>query len=352
MSMTTIIGLSRRSLFARTSLGAAALIGLRGATQRGAFAARQADLEPVSLQLNWNPNAEHAPYFLGKSLGFYADEGIEIEIRPGQGSATAVKLVGTGDSNFGVAVADAVTVGRAQGIPVVATAVLLQDSPTVLASFAEKGIVAPEDLYGHRVAVNPQSTTHAYWLAFVDVNELDRSQITEVNITSGVMPALISDQVDAIGVLLTNEAVTLGHEGFELNIINYGDYGVRSYGQVLFTNDTFASENPDLARRFTAATLRSWEYSLEHVDEAVAALAEAIPETDVELETAKWGPIQELAPGSEGIDQFGQQTLEGWQETYDTFVAGGLITEPFDPQSLFTNDFLPSAEQAAATPSA
>ncbi len=48
----SINGLSRRSLLAGTSLGAAALIGLRGSTPRRVFAARQDDLEPVSLQLN------------------------------------------------------------------------------------------------------------------------------------------------------------------------------------------------------------------------------------------------------------------------------------------------------------
>jgi NitT/TauT family transport system substrate-binding protein len=349
--LMSMIGLSRRSLLARASLGAATLIGLPGATPPRTFAASQDDLEPVSLQLNWNPNAEHAPYFLGKKLGFYADEGIDVEIRPGQGSATAVKLVGTGDSNFGVAVADAVTVGRGQGVPVVATAVLLQESPTVLVSFTEKGIVEPADLAGMRVAVNTQSTVHAYWLAFLDANEIDRSQITEVNVSGASLPLLIADQVDATGALLTNEVVTLQNEGFDLNIINYAEYGVPSYGQVLFTSDEFASANPDLARRFTAATLRSWEYSLEHVDEAVAALAEAVPETDVALETAKWGPIQELVLGAAGEEvQFGQQTLEGWQETYNTFEAGGLIDEPFDPQSLFTTDFLAADEQAVATP--
>jgi NitT/TauT family transport system substrate-binding protein len=344
------IGLSRRSLLARASLGVA-FAGLHTTAPQRVFAARQ-DLEPVSLQLNWNPNAEHAPYYLGKKLGFYAEEGIDVEIRPGQGSSTAVKLVGTGDSDFGVAVADAVTVGRGQGVPVVATAVLLQESPTVLVSFVEKGIVEPADLIGKRVAVNTQSTVHAYWLAFLDVNEIDRSQITEVNVSGASLPLLIADQVDATGALLTNEVVTLLDEGFELNIINYDEYGVHSYGQVLFTNDTFASENPDLTGRFTAATIRSWEYSLEHVDEAVAALAEAIPETDVELETAKWTPIQELARGTTGDIPFGQQTLEGWQETYNTFESGGLIEEPFDPQSLFTTEFLPAADRAAATPSA
>ena len=345
--------LSRRTLLGRTALGAGALLALPTAIP-GRTLARQGDLTPLALQLNWNPNAEHAPYYLGKQLGYYAEEGIELEILPGTGSGNAVKLVGTGDSAFGVAVADALVLGRSQGVPSVSAAVLLQQNPGVLVSFKEKGIVEPEDLYGKRVALNPQSTGYAFWVAFTEANNLDRTQINEVNVSVAELPLLIADEVDVTGALLTNEVVTLLAEGRELNIIDYADYGVRSYGQVLLTSDDFAAENPDLAQSFVDATIRSWEYSLEHVDEAVAALAEAIPETDVELETAKWTPIKELANGPDGSIPFGQQTLEGWQQTAEAFEIGGLIDEPVDPETLFTNEFLPEDRlpAGAATPTA
>jgi len=348
MSMTNF---SRRSLLHRAALGAgAALASSIVAPGRGA--ARQDDLTPMTLQLNWNPNAEHAPYFLGRKLGYYAEEGIELEILPGTGSGNAVTLVGTGDSPFGVAIADALVLGRAQGVPALSTAVLLQENPGVLVSFAEKGIVAPEDIYGKRIALNPQSTGYAFWVAFTEANGLDRSQITEVNVSTAELPLLIADEVDITGALLTNEVVTLLAEGYELNMIDYDDYGVNSYGQVLLSNDDFIAENPDLARAFVTATLRSWEYTFDHVDEAIAALAEAVPETDAELETAKWPPIIELAHAPDGATPFGQQTLEGWTQTAQAFEIGGLIDEPVDPATLFTNEFLPEdrSPDAAATP--
>lgn len=104
---------SRRDFLVRASASAGVLTGLGSRTARPA-AALQTNLTPLSLQLNWNPNAEHAPYFLGRDLGFYAEEGIELEILPGQGSAAAAQLVGTGSSQFGVAVADALVIATAQ----------------------------------------------------------------------------------------------------------------------------------------------------------------------------------------------------------------------------------------------
>lgn len=298
--------------------------------------AKPTQLTKVSFRLNFNPNAEHAPYYLGKKKGFYRDQGVDLDILPGTGSAVAVKLVGTGDSNFGVAVSDTVTVGRSQTIPVVATAVLLQQSPTVLVSKKEKNITKPTDLYGKKVGVNPQSTVYAFWQAFKKVNNLDVSQIEEINVTGSALAPFVAGTFDAVGLLLTNEVVTLQNQGQALNIMNYGEYGVKSYGQVVFTSDNYLKDNRDVAGRLTAATLKSWEYTLANVDEAIDALAEVVPETDKALEKAKWGPISQLvrAPGGQQVP-LGTQTLEGWQNTYQTFKTGGVIEQDFDVKTLF-----------------
>jgi len=294
--------------------------------------------QPVSFRLNFNPNAEHAPYYLGKKKGFYAAEGVDLNILPGTGSATAVKLVGAGDSMFGVAVADAVTVGRAQRIPVVSLGVLLQGSPTVLASLKAQNITKPADLYGKKVGTNPQSTVYAFWKAFVKLNNLDMSKITEVAVTGQVVGPMLAGSVDAAGLLLTNEVVIIESRGQALNIINYADHGVKSYGQTLFTSDKLLKENPDLAKRVARATFKSWTYTLANVNEAIDALAEAVPETDRKLETTKWTNIKALVSSPDTQKSgFGAQTLDGWKQTYQTFKLGGLIETDFDPQSLFSN---------------
>lgn len=295
-------------------------------------------LAKATLRLNWNPNAEHAPYYLGKKKGFYAEHGIDLDILPGTGSAVAVRLVGAGDSMFGVAVADTVTVGRSQRIPVVSLGALLQKSPTILASLKSKNITKPTDLYGKKVGDNPASTVYAFWKAFLRVNGLDTSKITEVAITGSSIGPLVAGTIDAAGLLLTNEVVVVESRGHPLNIIDYYDYRVRSYGQTLFTSDSVLNANKDLAKRMALATFKAWTYTLDHVDEAINALADAVPETDKKLEASKWPPIKRLVWNADAkAHGFGYQTLEGWTQTYDTFRAGGLIQNDFDPRTIFTN---------------
>ena len=82
--------------------------------------------DKVTMRLNWVVGAEFAPIYLARDKGFFADEGIDVDILPGQGSTVTVKLVGNGDADFGEAGADQVLMAYAKGLPVVSTAVILQ----------------------------------------------------------------------------------------------------------------------------------------------------------------------------------------------------------------------------------
>jgi NitT/TauT family transport system substrate-binding protein len=292
-------------------------------------------LKPATLRLNYVANAEHAPYYVGLKKGFYKDEGLDIKIAPGTGSNDTVKLVGTGNDMFGVAVADAVVVGRGRGVPVVSTAVLLQQSPNVMASLAESNIIKPEDLYGKKMGVSSRSTVFAFWQALAKSAKLDASKVTVMDLgATASIPVLVSKTIDATIILATNEVVALKSEGFKLNVVDLGKYGVHSYGQVLFANADLVKRDPDLAKRFTRATLKSWQYTMANVDESIAILKEFVPETEVAKEKEKWTEITPRTKALTGDVPFGHQDANGWKETYDTFKGAGLIDADFNPADL------------------
>jgi len=327
--MSKKLTLSRRD-FVLT--GAAVTAGLGLTSSR----VRAQGLTPVSFRLNYVANAEHAPYFLAVQKGYYKDVGLDVKITPGNGSNDTVKLVGAGNEMFGVAVSDAVATGRGRGVPVVSLAVLLQQSPNVLMSLESTGIQAPTDLYGKHVGVDTRSTDYAFWKALVKSTNLDPSKIQVTDLGDGSATALLlSKAIDATMGLATNEVVAVESEGTKLNVMEPGKYGVQAYGQVLFGNEQIVTKNPDLAVRFRSATLKAWEYTIDHVDEAIAALKEAVPATDIASETAKW---KEIIPRTKPVDgssiPFGTQTVAGWQKTIDTFKAADLIDQDFKPDEI------------------
>ena len=56
--------------------------------------------DDVRLRLNWMYYGSHAGFALGKDGGAYGNAGINIDIRSGNGSSSAHRLVANGDSDF------------------------------------------------------------------------------------------------------------------------------------------------------------------------------------------------------------------------------------------------------------
>lgn len=141
--------------------------------------------EKVSVRLNWVPGTEHSFLYLAREKGWFADAGIDLEILAGQGSTVAVKTVGAGETAF--AIADVATVARGweAGVPLVAAAVLLKESPTVVYSLKAKNITKMSDLCGKKVGINIKSTTSEQYRAMVRMASLKDCEITEVPISGG-----------------------------------------------------------------------------------------------------------------------------------------------------------------------
>ena len=67
------------------------------------LAAPAAAQQKVDFMLNWVPGGDHAPYYHAKKLGWYAKEGIDLNLEPGKGSALAVQRVAAGQNPIGLA---------------------------------------------------------------------------------------------------------------------------------------------------------------------------------------------------------------------------------------------------------
>ncbi len=321
-------GLSRRACLT----GMTATVALVGGLPT---AVKAQSSKKATLRLNWIPNAEHAPYFVGKKKGFYSEAGVDLEILPGSGSANAVKFVGSRNDMFGVSLSDSVVIGRGREVPVVSTGVLLQQHPHIIVSLAVKNIKTAKDLEGKRVGVEARSSSGAFFQAFAQTANLDVSKVQQIELgTTAPVSAILGDVVDASILLATNEKVVMEAEGADVNIIEMGEYGVKAYGQCLFTSAGLAEEDPDLVTRVSEATFRSWEYCIGHIEEAVAVLKENVPETDIALETAKWDEIVPRTKPAESDAPFGSQSVEGWTSTYATFSRAGLIDTEYDPAVL------------------
>src|SRR6476659_11108556 len=109
--------------------------------------------DAVSLRLNWYFGGLHVPFYYGKEKGFYKDEGIDLTINEGRGSANTVQVVAAGSDTFGLDDSSSVILTASKGADVKSVMSLLNTTGYSVVSLADAGIRTPKDLEGKKVAV-------------------------------------------------------------------------------------------------------------------------------------------------------------------------------------------------------
>jgi len=85
--------------------------------------------QKLDFILNWVPGGDHAPYYYAKKLGWYAKEGIDLNLEPGKGSALATQKVGAGANPIGLADMGGVLVAKGKGADTVGVFNVYANSP-------------------------------------------------------------------------------------------------------------------------------------------------------------------------------------------------------------------------------
>lgn len=301
---------------------------------------KPAELEKVTFRMNWIPYGEHAPVWVAKDKGFYAEEGLDVEVIYGKGSTLSAQLVGSGDNDFAMCSGDTALMSKVKGLPIKVLAVMIQKSPVCVRYFEKTDIKVPKDLEGKRIGLNVQSTKYNQYKAFAKINNVDTSKIEEVPLEAGTeMPAMIAGKVDAFL-----------HYSFEMPRVPvdeawtdmlFEDYGVHVYSSSLITNEKLLEENPDLVKRFTRATVKGWKYATEHPEEAMEIFVKHHPELNYEneLQTLK-GMIPLMESESTKEHGMGYQSKATWEYMQDFLFDLDLIDHKINVDKVFTNEYL------------
>ncbi|HAZ22559.1 MAG TPA: ABC transporter substrate-binding protein, partial [Firmicutes bacterium] len=104
--------------------------------------------EKVSLMLDWTPNANHTGIYVAYDKGWFAEEGIDLEIIAPAG-VTVETVVGSGKAEFGISFQEYVTSARIEGVPIVSIAAIIQHNTSGFISLKDRGITKAADFAGH-----------------------------------------------------------------------------------------------------------------------------------------------------------------------------------------------------------
>jgi NitT/TauT family transport system substrate-binding protein len=236
--------------------------------------------DKVTLRLDWVFGTEHSGVWAAQEKGFFKDENLDVRVLPGEGSSVTVKLVGTGDVDFGYATADQALLAYSRSLAVVTTAVILQSSPTGIVFPKSTGIKKLTDLYGKRLGLQLKSAVERQWRVVAKLQNIDTSKINEVPADLAVAQLIIAGRIDAGVAFFFNDGIRPITEGIDMDWILFRDVGLPMYSSSLIVNAATIEKNPDLVARFTRAFVRGWAYAKAHPDEAFALTIKAQPTLD------------------------------------------------------------------------
>ena len=86
----------------------------------------KADLLRVTLALDWYPNSNHLGLFIAQEKGYFEEEGLDVNLYTPVDPSTVLLTVGSGADDFGISYQPDVLLARAQGVPVVSVAAIVQ----------------------------------------------------------------------------------------------------------------------------------------------------------------------------------------------------------------------------------
>ena len=239
--------------------------------------------DKATLMLNWYLYSEHAPFFLGKERGYYAAEGIELEIQEGRGSGVTAQAVAANSATFGYIDVTTMIKAAAKGAPLKSVGVLFQTSPMSVMGFADKNIRTPKDIVGKTVAVTPGDSMSQIWPLFLKVNNIAPDQIKTVSGDAQTkLNAVLSGQADLLLGYVMDQAIKLTDaSGKPVYPIRFADSGVNQISSGIIVNRDFLAANGDLVKRFMRATTKAVEDAEKSPEAAVDAMLKANPKAGV-----------------------------------------------------------------------
>ena len=316
-----------------------ALVGMAAGVMFAVAACGGGD-DRLTLSLDWFPNADHAGIYTAQALGYFEDEGLEVELQVPGNPEDPPKFVAAKRSDIAISYQPDIIEAKARGIPITAIAAIVPEPLNSIQTLQTSGLTDPSQLAGKRIGYPGIPSNEAYLDAILTNAGVDPDSVELINVGFDLGPALRGKRVDAtIGTYWNVEAVEAELKGFPVNVMRLQDHGVPSYNELVFiVHEDSVAENTDVLRRFLRAVARGHQAAVENPQVAIDAVAEANPEMERELIDRG---VRLLVVLWERMEPFGLMDEAGWQTFVDFLYDREVIDERVSLDGLMTNELIP-----------
>ena len=307
----------------------------------------------IRFTLGWKTQGSDAPILLALERGYFKEEGLNVTVDQGEGSAATVTRImsGTYDAGFGdinAIIQNAAT--RPAETPVMVYQ-LWSKPPFAIVSKKETGIATPADLEGKKLGGAQGTPTTRLVTVLGRVNEVDMAKVQIDNMAPNLQePMLIKGDIDGALVFNITSWFNLVNNrqdpGADYNWLNFGDFGMDLYSNGIMVSQKMIAENPEAVE----GLVRAVNKAVIEIASAPEAGADAViaydnlAKRDLEYDRMMFSYDKLIA--SEEVDRIGLGDVDDARlaRAIDIVAEGyGLETKP-EAAQVFTRRFLPARE--------
>jgi NitT/TauT family transport system substrate-binding protein len=327
--------------------GGLVLASIGGVAAQSPAAGSPAALTPVSLQLQWAPQAQFAGYFAAAAKGYCAALGLDVTIVDG-GPDVIPQNVGSDPNGptFTISwVPKVLQVRESADAPsdLVDIAQMFQRSGTKSVSWApgkgpdpttDAAILSPADFKGKKVG------------AWGFGNEFEvTAGASKAGLTQGTdyekvtqpfdMSLLLNREIDVAEAMIYNEYAQVLeatdpktgalYQPSDLNIIDYNEVGTAMLQDAIFARAAWLAEpgSEDVATQFLAGAFEGWMYCRDNPQDCVdmtMAVGPTLPAGHQAWQLNEVNPL--IWPSAGGI---GSMPTDTWDQTVKIATDAGII---------------------------
>ena len=325
----------------------APLLGLALAGAVGLPPTLAQDLEKVTLRLAYTAGGIDAPVFVAAGKGYFADEGLDVEIVDGDGSTGTIQAIGNGSFNIGIAGLGALSQASATAGFDNITAVfgLVQKDPSSIVALKGSGITEPKDLEGKRFATEAGNLADGMITAFAEANDIDMDKV-EIIVTNAYQTALLKGDADFVNVWANPDGDHIKQFAEIEEPMLFADHGVNILGSSVIVRKDYLAAHEDVVRGFLRALTKGHDDVQANPEEALMYFMQYRPDADPEAIAGEIQVMEKYRHTARTADKpFGYVDPEDVAQTIDLLEKySGMPTGVVTPDTVYTDAYQPTAQ--------
>lgn len=289
--------------------------------------ARAAD--SFALQLKWVTQSQFAGYYVALEKGFYEEEGLDMDVKPGGPDIAPPQILAGGGADVIVEWMPAALAAREGGLPLVNVAQIFDRSGMMLSCLKSSGIRSPGDFSGKTLGVWFFGNEYPFlsWMSRLGLStEGGSGGVTVLKQGFNVDP-ILQGQADCISTMTYNEywqIIDAGVSADDLNVFKYEEQGVATLEDGLYVHEDRLkdAEFRDKLTRFLRASLKGWEWARNNPREAALIVLEH-DETGAQTEKHQVRMMGEIAKLLGPAEALGRLDPADYERTVEVLLSGG-----------------------------